>query len=418
MAPATQENATANGGRKRRSNGLLQWKIVMFSALVNVTYQAWYLVGSVSLPVDMDMDESQPLPSEHYTDKNWNQIENIQRTSTQDNVEDTKAVFDNQEPTKLDVDPSGLFPFEMPRESSTPIFYHIDMPSNEDDDGAHSKRIVLKQLDQIQRASTRQQIKHQQTLSIYFTTIGSVTDYLNADLIIQWCHERSLVCHHMERHSVTQDVTLQRVHDYCRAVNSGKTSFSKKGGPTTNAARIMARMKEQWSETKRRRVVYMSNKGHDDHDSLFHEKWRHTMTDAVTSDHCLHPDLYGASDCNLCGMFFVAEHGFSGMVGNFWTTSCDYIAELLPVRDFASNHRSFEQHTYQPDIGRMAANEFWAGSHPDVKPCDFSNCLSKKERKHNKSTEAIMMWIRENSSSGSRKLVDSRIYWWVPRAAV
>lgn len=246
------------------------------------------------------------------------------------------------------------------------VFYNIyTRPETEHQEGAEvsvrkALKIVEEQLAQLADSyAARKYASANMKLPVYFNTIGSplAKRYTN-----KFCskHRDYMTCTHMQHYdSAFEEVTLQRVHDYCHAF-------------------------------PRNRVVYIHSKGtYNIRWSIRHggqnQYWRRYMTHAVSHKDCLEPP---DSTCNLCGLFFTPVPWLH-LSGNFFTADCGYITKLLPLtqyrhklRDLAviarqqANESRLTFQLFPPSDAYLGldryASEHWPGSHPDLVPCDLS----------------------------------------------
>jgi hypothetical protein len=231
------------------------------------------------------------------------------------------------------------------------VFYNIFIPSSKGRAGIlNALRIVREQLDQIEASYAFTSLKENETLTVYFTTIGV---YL--PLMKQLCRNRQIRCQHIGHVSNGfEENTLEPLHEFCQ----GNPDF---------------------------RVVYLHSKGsfHTQHGE--NERWRRHMTRAVVSSECLDPP----QSCSVCGLLFSPVWTFF-FPGNFWTAHCSHVNKLLPPRTFREKMtemvdklfrlkeaRLFDATLFPIDtpgylgIGRYSS-EHWIASHPDVIPCDQS----------------------------------------------
>lgn len=416
--------ASGSGGSHQMENGYPTTKDVNSLQNLNSTSSGDggendILFGDSPAEEDMEeIAEEELLMGESRTDNLQQQIQSNISTSIaiqqQKLLQQTIRDLTQQEK-------ESLFPFGFAPPKSTPIFYHIYVPKTLDGI-KNSKRIVFEQLDQIDHANQIQLSKHNETLSIYFNLIGHHSGHLNSTLVVKWCTRRNLICTFMNHHDkAMEDVTLQRVHDYCRATTTTGSNIDDDHHHHNTMGMTISHP----------RVVYMHNKGSYTRKPP-NERWRYKMTDAVSSDHCLHPEKYG-SDCNLCGMFFTAERGLF-MAGNFWTATCDYISQLLPVHAFEEAMSTVASDAFKMRLRYLMyfktqelragvfgidrySTEFWSASHPNVKPCDYSKCLvNGKERKGSDGTNDFLNWIRSHPKAKEKIPLDEHERWWVGRA--
>ena len=127
------------------------------------------------------------------------------------------------------------------------------------------------------------------------------------------------------------------------------------------------------------------------------------MTEAIDRNECWSPrsPLTGPQQqqqqeeqCNVCGLHLTTDRGLY-MAGNIWTADCHYIKQLKEPRQFQARMEALAQDalmkqstgdfimTQYPSsneamffgVGRYAA-EWWIGSHPSFRACDFSRSIN------------------------------------------
>jgi len=258
-------------------------------------------------------------------------------------------------------DPQSFdFHAKLHADTSVPFFYHIYIPESSKEQ-AEAMRIVQEQLNALAASNATTN----QIVTVFYQTIGPGNGSDEQILITELCQERNIRCHLMGHFADgREELTTHRVYEFCRA-DSSRNENLPKSAP--------------------RRVVYMHNKG-SHHYSELNERWRRKMMQAVTHKQCLDPPEL---TCNFCSLFLTAERGIFS-AGNFWVASCPYIQKLVPPLEYEGHmervvkdalYMNLEQkitmnlHKHWPPsfgIGRYAA-ENWAGSHPDIVPCDFSD---------------------------------------------
>ena len=134
---------------------------------------------------------------------------------------------------------------------------------------------------------------------------------------------------------------------------------------------------------------------------------------AITHEQCLQPPM---ETCTFCSLFLTAERGIFS-AGNFWVASCDYIRHLLPPLEFEGHMErvvkdalylrleqkmSMDLHRHWPPsfgIGRYAA-ETWAGSHPDIVPCDFSRSFEPHVSAADNTLD-FLKWVNETKTAAA-----------------
>jgi len=259
-----------------------------------------------------------------------------------------------------------------------PIFYNVYVPH--DPKGLNrAKGIIQEQLETVAKRIGKQQDPKRLTgpIHIFYQTINN-PELIQSSFISNLCEQLNLHCHHLAHlEKGFEDSTLHHVHQFCLADAHFDSTTKTKNQTNTSS----------------RRILYMHNKG------SYHEKpginapWRQNMMTAITDPRCLYPP---DDTCNHCSYIFAADRGFFS-AGNMFTARCDYIRKLLPPMEFAQHMERVVKEAlflkvqgkmtmdfYKPfwtlGVGRYA-NEYWSGSHPDLRPCDFSSTVFFPEKK-------------------------------------
>ena len=173
--------------------------------------------------------------------------------------------------------------------------------------------------------------------------------------------------HELEGH---EEVTLQRLHDFCR--NSHPESI----------------------------VIYVHTKG-TFHAHEANDEWRRMLTKAVLKESCLqslddnhnnHGENHSSSACDVCGLQFYPIW-ITMFPGNFFATRCSYVRQLLPVDQHSSKMAEIVEsvkasrrkiwitrlYPWQNDVlgaGRWS-KEAWIASHPNLRPCDLAGNITQ-----------------------------------------
>jgi hypothetical protein len=258
------------------------------------------------------------------------------------------------------------------------VFYNVYLPLR---NATHALTIVEEQLEQMSSSygATRPGFA---PVTVHVNTIG---DPIGAEMVRQYCAAHTnLHCVHMQHYADGnfEDVTLSRVHQFCRNAEMDDT-------PSHDPV-----------------VVYLHSKG-TYHPSEMNDRWRHFMTSAAMGEECLEfqglpdrdtpgiaPPHLSSTDnpqCNVCGfMFYPIWTPF--FPGNVWTAKCSYIRKLMPPQVFKKQSDStadkavalmregrFTMNLLSPYLeeggylGRERfADEHWVGSHPSLVPCDLA----------------------------------------------
>jgi len=259
-----------------------------------------------------------------------------------------------------------------------PIFYNVYVPG--DPQGLNrTKAIIQEQLEMVANRIGEQQDPNHPTapIHVFYQTINN-PEPVQSSFISNLCKQLNLFCHHLGHlNKGFEDSTLHHVHQFCLADAEHDTVSNK----------------NQTSATSRR-ILYVHNKG------SYHEKpginapWRQNMMTALTDPRCLYPP---DDTCNHCSYIFAADRGFFS-AGNMFTARCDYIRKLLPPMEFAKHMEGvvkealflkvqgkmtmdFHKPFWALGVGRYA-HECWSGSHPDLRPCDFSSTSFFPKQKH------------------------------------
>lgn len=234
-------------------------------------------------------------------------------------------------------------------------------------------RIVREQVDQIKQSfAATSAVPKGERLTVYYVTIGA-PNVLTVDLMRQYCGD-AISCQSIQHIASGREVViLGHLHEYCKLA-AQLSSTSK-----TDA-----------------RVVYLHNKG----SFHFHERnenWRPILTDAALSELCLGPQAQAS--CNVCGLHFFTQWTLF-FPGNMFASTCEYVAELIPPRDFEGRLEQAIETVVELRLkGEILNNllpdrkdyfgldrysdEHWIASHPNLKPCDCdpSGAIWKFQRK-------------------------------------
>jgi hypothetical protein len=275
------------------------------------------------------------------------------------------------------------------------------------------------------------------TATLYYQTIGKPKT-ITPQFMQPLCQQYGLRCIHLG-HAVQgfEEITLHHLYDFCQGTTTTTTVGDKK-------RRLQGRSKLAASlfppSTK---VVYLHTKGafHNRRDGS-NDRWRRHLTLAATSQHCLSyryqrqprqritttakknsrrsanttadDDTSTAATCNVCGLqFYPLWTPF--IIGNMWSASCSYIANLVPPKQFAQRMQDLVQYnlTSLQNRSLMHANlykaepwflgleryaaELWVGTHPDLQPCDVSVTADNE------------YWTRSSSSTANHEKSDDII---------
>jgi hypothetical protein len=247
--------------------------------------------------------------------------------------------------------------FQKQKDQRLYVFYHIYIPP----DPEHALSVIEEQLNQVGSASAVSTSSgpsaQYNSTTVFYNTIGKK---VNETFVEQVCQNNNLQCHYLNHYEKGFEfITLQDIQEFCTytAIHDNHN------------------------------VVYLHSKGtfHSQKESNVH--LRRSMTTATTSNEC-HTALE-QDTCNTCGLIFSAIRS-PFYPGNFWAAQCRYIDQLLDPFEFrlklekatkrARRLRTRGKLTLHllPELpstlglGRYAA-EFWAGSHPSIRPCDVSN---------------------------------------------
>jgi hypothetical protein len=267
--------------------------------------------------------------------------------------------------------------------SNVAIFYNIYIPTTPESFTQRALDIVQEQVDQVgesyvgtgrtntNSSSDTNTNTNSSTTVLYYNTIGSTA--LTNETMQNICskhasnsNHKNLQCRHMQHYDhAFEEVTLQRLHDYCLD-----------------------------PEHENDQVIYMHSKGTYHTDNGKNDRLRMQLTRAVTDQQCLRAVDSGSSDdnekrtsCNYCGLKFGAFP--IHMPGNFFVAQCRYIRKLLPPVQFSAamtvvtaraRQRLHDQtmvRTMFPDESwyygtERFSSEHWSGSHSDVRPCDLT----------------------------------------------
>lgn len=196
------------------------------------------------------------------------------------------------------------FPFSLQNRTQSPtfsIFYNVYFPPDQGDEGLkRSIEIVREQIGQI--GSSYAASFENKPVTIFYNTIGKQATH-NRTVFSNICIHHNVLCIHMQHFEhAFEEVTLQKMHDYCRYI----------------------------PEQENPRLVYLHNKG------SFHEKdglaniQRRHLTSAALHEHCLNPP---DASCNACGLVFYTVWSML-FPGNLFTTQCNHVRKLHAPVDF------------------------------------------------------------------------------------
>lgn len=230
------------------------------------------------------------------------------------------------------------------------IFYNIYIPPNNSTAAADAVAIVTEQLQQVARSvATRNEV------IVHYVIIGDPVPLLKGNMLNRLCQllHKNLTCSLLDVYdSATEEVTLQRMHDFC-------------------------------NENPKYRVSYIHSKG-SYHANVKNTHWRRALTDAAVADGCINPP---GDVCNLCGIQFFTQFTFF-IPGNMFTAHCDYIRKLLPFDEYKTKREEAVMNVLSLRLRNQLkavliwdqrdfygldrySDEHWVGSHPDVIPCDM-----------------------------------------------
>jgi hypothetical protein len=295
--------------------------------------------------------------------------------------------------------------FDAEHSTSHAIFYNIYIPPSEESSSTkntekmdNALRIVQEQIAQVKasfalhHASShdKKETKKQVVVPLFYNTIGHA---MNATWMNELCSSSdndnkdnsqrhfSLDCiflnHYNNNTPVFEDVTLQRVLDYCQSPPPDDTN--------------------DVDDNDHRTVIYMHSKGSFNARDGSNDVWRRHSTNAVTSRECLLATTTTSTTtptegkkCNVCGLLFNPMPGMH-FPGNFFTARCSYIKHLMPPSTF---QQYMQQRVVPQALARRLrktldlnlypaldpwmhgvdrwAFEWWIASHPYVVPCDVS----------------------------------------------
>ena len=244
--------------------------------------------------------------------------------------------------------------------SELAVFYNLYVPWDEAG-AANALRVVEDQMGQIARELRRaEEGGNERRGVVLYNHIGNEGPLPAARMgaLCRELHPR-LECRLLRRHDAAgEDVTLQNVHDYCRAPDRAA-----------------------------RRVTYLHSKG-SYHSQEENHVWRRQMTEAALHPACRRPP---DDACDVCGAQFYVRYAVM-FPGNMWTARCDYVRTLLPPGDasadgyLARKERAASSFLLLELWGILAATldapngehyglgryawEHWIASSPHVRPCE------------------------------------------------
>jgi len=137
------------------------------------------------------------------------------------------------------------------------------------------------------------------------------------------------------------------------------------------------------------------------------------MTKAVTTEECLNPPTTPQGRCNLCGLVFTPPMPHHS--GNFFASRCSYVRKLLSPVEYREIRGNLAWDTvqmlnstvlvnelynnkldeYHMGLDRYAAEQ-WAGSHPDLVPCDMT------------AKYGVYQYFQENEIDGGLDIVSGK----------
>jgi len=247
------------------------------------------------------------------------------------------------------------FHFQPLRNTRLAIFYNIFIPTDQGAEGEQRARDILQ--DQLGQIGASYAVANG-TVSLYYVTIGKPLDQDDYDYMKSLCDRNHLECHHIQHFKRGyEEVTLQRVHEFCVAYPEFRAMYIHSKGS------YHAMEKVDISQTS----------------------WRRNMMSAVTHQQCIEPPDPSCTACGLVALPWPMVH----FAGNFFTAQCQYVSKLIPPRDFSERmgeavsfsrlrmlqntfvSELFEQAMHYYGVGRFASEQ-WVGSHPAIVPCDLS----------------------------------------------
>lgn len=254
-------------------------------------------------------------------------------------------------------------PYNFRSSSQVAVFYNIFIPEDEEG-GRRALGIVRDQINQIGSSHmvTSQHVNDSAVMTLYYNTIGTANT-LSYQFMNPLCRRNKLDCRHMKHYdNGFEEVTLQRVHEFCESHTNHK-------------------------------VIYIHSKGSYHKvvsEDVSQDAWRRNMMNAVTSAMCVDPPN---DQCNVCGMLMLPFPSIH-YSGNFFTAKCDYVKKLIPPNQFSQRmgqvvskalyERSvnkrlvmnlLDEQPHHFGVGRFAP-EHWIGSHPSIEACDIAPTTS------------------------------------------
>ncbi|KAL7545393.1 hypothetical protein ACHAWF_008742 [Thalassiosira exigua] len=252
-------------------------------------------------------------------------------------------------------------------------FYQIEFPPGEE---KKALGVVKSQFDAFSMGrydDATSAFDRTQKLSLYYAVAGGGARELDA--VAKLCEDKShaLECRRLGAYDEeASGESLRHLHAYCRA------------HPTRDA-------------------TYLSNRLPGYERGGFDAAKLGEIATAMTSKLCLPPggSARGASGdagrCNVCGTEFYPLP-FPHFVGNAFSASCSHVRDLLPPPEFEAQMNDVAGDALLSEMeGRHAARlaqftprnlgsyqhavEHWAGSHPDLRPCDVAPLPSAEEVK-------------------------------------
>jgi hypothetical protein len=151
------------------------------------------------------------------------------------------------------------------------IFYNVYISKESDKEALEQSLAIVD--DQMGQVGASYAASHKdKPVNVFFNTVGKRGVLNNAYMALVCSDRCNIRCIHMDHYDEGyEDVTLQRVYDYC-----------------------------QTHQEPGQKIVYMHNKG-SLHPGGENHWWRRHMTLAVTDEKCLNP---ANNTCNTCGLVF------------------------------------------------------------------------------------------------------------------
>jgi hypothetical protein len=237
------------------------------------------------------------------------------------------------------------------------VFYQITIPEGKANEAAYALNTQFEVFTKGQYNIVTRSYEPLRNTILYYTISGG--DSKSHALVASLCKTRSksITCRRLDEYKSPKATgeTVTQLHNFCIANPSHRVAYVTNQLPTIN------NKTERYSMQKIR-----------------------AFTTAATSKMC----LKSRDTCNVCGMEFYPLP-YQHFRGNMFTASCEYVANLLPPRQFEQSMNSIASEALVSQLETKFTTELlpftpqnigldhyslehWIGSHPEFKPCDVA----------------------------------------------